>query len=117
ADEPYDEALGKGYRAPPKKSDESDPKPVWVHAWKVDHGGNFLNTTIDGEIGSRRRTCIWSLSTSRRRMTKYREMSCGGPWRSTKSQLSTLPSLRICTRMRRRLSGHVMATPLIFLLT
>ena len=25
-------------------------------------------------------------------MTKYREMSCGGLWRSTKSQLSTLPS-------------------------
>ena len=22
-------------------------------------------------------------------MTKYQEMSCGGPWRSTKSQLST----------------------------
>ena len=29
-----------------------------------------------------------------RHMTKYREMSCGGSWRSTKSQLSTLPSLR-----------------------
>ena len=26
------------------------PKPIWVHAWKVDHGGDFLNTTIDGEI-------------------------------------------------------------------
>ena len=28
----------------------SDPKPIWVHAWKVNHGGDFLNTTIDGEI-------------------------------------------------------------------
>ena len=27
-----------------------DPKPVWVHAWKVDHGGDFPNTTIDGDI-------------------------------------------------------------------
>ena len=34
----------------PKKSDKCDPKPVWVHAWKVNHGGDFLNTTIDGEI-------------------------------------------------------------------
>jgi len=45
-------------------------------------------------------------------MTKYREMSCGEPWKIIKSQLSTLPSSRICTRMRRCLSGHVMATPL-----
>ena len=42
--------VGEGYRAPPKKSDKGDPKPVWVHAWKVDHGGDFPNTTIDGEI-------------------------------------------------------------------
>jgi hypothetical protein len=35
----------------------------------------------------------------RRHMTKYRDMSCGGPWKSTKSQLSTLPSSRICTGM------------------
>ena len=48
ADEPYDEALGEGYRASPKKSDKCDPKPIWVHAWKVNHGGDFLNTTIDG---------------------------------------------------------------------
>ena len=27
-----------------------DPKPIWVHAWKVKHGGDFLNTTVDGEI-------------------------------------------------------------------
>ena len=47
---PYDEALGEGYRAPPKKSDKCDPKPVWVHAWKVDNGGDFSNTTIDEEI-------------------------------------------------------------------
>ena len=45
-----DEALGEGYRALPKKNDKCDPKPVWVHAWKVNHGGDFLNTTIDGEI-------------------------------------------------------------------
>jgi len=44
------EALGEGYRASPKNSDKCDPKPVWVHAWKVNHGGDFLNTTIDGEI-------------------------------------------------------------------
>ena len=25
-------------------------KPIWVHAWKVNYGGDFLNTTIDGEI-------------------------------------------------------------------
>uniref|UniRef100_A0A0A9DR10 Uncharacterized protein n=1 Tax=Arundo donax TaxID=35708 RepID=A0A0A9DR10_ARUDO len=25
-------------------------------------------------------------------MTKYREISCGGPWRNTRSQQSTLPS-------------------------
>jgi hypothetical protein len=31
--EPYDEALGEGYRASPKKRDECDPKSVWVHAW------------------------------------------------------------------------------------
>jgi hypothetical protein len=48
---------------------------------------------------SRRRTCTWSLLTSRRHMTKYREMPCGGPWKSIKSQLSTLPSSRICTGM------------------
>ena len=47
---PYDEALGEGYRASPKKSDKCDPKSIWVHAWKVNHGGDFLNTTIDGEI-------------------------------------------------------------------
>ena len=29
-----------------KKSDKCDPKPIWVHAWKVNHGGDFLNTTI-----------------------------------------------------------------------
>jgi hypothetical protein len=29
-------------------------------------------------------------------MTKYLEMSCYGPWRSTKYQLSALPSSRIC---------------------
>ena len=34
----------------PKKSDKCDPKPVWVHAWKVNHGGDFLNTTIDGVL-------------------------------------------------------------------
>jgi hypothetical protein len=22
----------------------------WVHAWEVDHGGDFLSTTVDGEI-------------------------------------------------------------------
>ena len=27
-----------------------DLKPIWVHACKVNHGGDFLNTTIDGEI-------------------------------------------------------------------
>ena len=43
-------ALGEGYRASPKKSDKCDPKPIWVHAWKVNHGVDFLNTTIDGEI-------------------------------------------------------------------
>ena len=42
--------LWEGYRAPPKKSDKCDPKSVWVHAWQVDNGGDFLNTTIDGEI-------------------------------------------------------------------
>ena len=25
-------------------------KLIWVHTWKVNHGGDFLNTTIDGEI-------------------------------------------------------------------
>ena len=30
--EPYDEALGEGYRASPKKSDKCDPKSIWVHA-------------------------------------------------------------------------------------
>ena len=35
----------------------------------------------------------------RRRTTKYQEMSCSGPWKNTKSQLSTLPLSRICTRM------------------
>ena len=40
-------------------------------------------------------------------------------WALEKHKVPTnkLPSLRICTRMRRRLSGHVMATPLTFLLT
>ena len=42
--------LWEGYRVSPKKSDKCDPKPIWVHAWKVNHGGDFLNTTIDGEI-------------------------------------------------------------------
>ena len=42
--------LWEGYRASPKKSDKCDSKPIWVHAWKVNHGGDFLNTTIDGEI-------------------------------------------------------------------
>jgi hypothetical protein len=32
ADEPYDEALGEGYRASPQDNDKRDPKPVWVHA-------------------------------------------------------------------------------------
>jgi len=41
---------GERYRAPTKKSDKCDPKPVWIYAWKVDHGGDFPNTTIDGEI-------------------------------------------------------------------
>ena len=35
---------------------------------------------------------------------EYREMSCGGLWRSTKSQLSTLPSLRICISVTSRKS-------------
>ena len=42
--------LWEGYRVSPKKSDKCDPKSIWVHAWKVNHGGDFLNTTIDGEI-------------------------------------------------------------------
>jgi hypothetical protein len=44
------QALGEGYRASPKKIDKGDPKPVWVHAWEVDHGGDFLSLTVDGEI-------------------------------------------------------------------
>ena len=28
--EPYDEVLGEGFRASPKKSDKCDPKPIWV---------------------------------------------------------------------------------------
>ena len=47
---PYDKTLRESYRAPHKKSDKCDPKLVWVHAWKVDHEGDFLNTTIDEEI-------------------------------------------------------------------
>jgi hypothetical protein len=50
ADEPYDEALGEGYPVSPKKIDKGDPKSVWVHAWEVDHGGDFLSTIVDGEI-------------------------------------------------------------------
>jgi hypothetical protein len=50
ADEPYNEALGEGYQASPKKSDKCDLKLVWVHAWKVNHGGDFPHTTFDGEI-------------------------------------------------------------------
>ena len=42
--------LWEGYRAAPKKSDKCDPKSVWVHAWQEDHGCDFLNMTIDGEI-------------------------------------------------------------------
>ena len=34
-----------------------------------------------------------------RPMIRYRGMSCGGPWRNTKSQQSTLPSSRTCTIM------------------
>src|SRR6185295_9331675 len=77
----------------------------------------FLIRQLMERYREQKKTCTWSSLTLRRHMTKYREMSCGGPWRSTKSQLSTLPSLMICTMMRRRLSGHVMATPLTFLLT
>ena len=47
------EGVGEGHRASPKKRDKCDPKPIWVHAWKVNHGGDFLNTTIDGDIGSK----------------------------------------------------------------
>jgi hypothetical protein len=42
--------LGEGYRASFKKIDKGDPKSVCVHAWEVDHGGDFLSTTVDGEI-------------------------------------------------------------------
>ena len=42
--------MGEGYRASPKKSDKCDPKTIWVHAWKINYGCDFLNTTIDGEI-------------------------------------------------------------------
>jgi hypothetical protein len=34
-----------------------------------------------------------------RHMIKYQEMSCGGPWKSTKSHLSTLLSSKTCTGM------------------
>uniref|UniRef100_A0A453HMW2 Reverse transcriptase domain-containing protein n=1 Tax=Aegilops tauschii subsp. strangulata TaxID=200361 RepID=A0A453HMW2_AEGTS len=49
------------------------------------------------DIGSKRGTCIWCSLTWRRPMIRYRGMSCGGPWRNTKSQQSTLPSSRTCT--------------------
>ncbi|XBH78220.1 hypothetical protein VPH35_106393 [Triticum aestivum] len=31
-------------------NDKRDQKPVWFHAWEVDHGSHFLGTTAYGEI-------------------------------------------------------------------
>jgi hypothetical protein len=59
----------------------------------------FLIRKLMRDVGSKRKTCISSLLTWRRPMTKCIEMLCGGLCRSTKSQQGTLRSLRICTIM------------------
>ena len=45
----------------------------------------FLVRQLMESIGSKRRTCIWCSLTWRRPMIRYHGMSCGGPWRNTKS--------------------------------
>ena len=73
-----------------KRNDNRDQKSVWYHAWEVDRESYFLGTTTYEEIQVAKEGPIWCSLTWRRSTIRYREMSCGGPWRNTKSQQSRL---------------------------
>jgi hypothetical protein len=74
----------------------------------------FLISQLMERCREQKKTCIWFLLTCRRHMTKWLEISCGGLCRSTKSQQSTVLSLKICTIILWQVFEQVMETLMTF---